>query len=65
MNKTPAPTEHVKHPLALIPPQYADRSWQLAVYRHAEDILKRQFTVMSRTGLYSKNALLMRRSIRY
>jgi len=23
---------------------------QLAVYRHAEDILNRQFTVMSRTG---------------
>ena len=37
MNKTPAPTEHVKHPLALFPPQYADHSWQLAVYRHAED----------------------------
>ena len=50
MNKTPAPTEHVKHPLALFPPQYADHSWQLAVYRHAEDILNRQFTVMSRTG---------------
>jgi len=31
MNKTPAPTEHVKHPLALFPPQYADRNWQFTV----------------------------------
>jgi hypothetical protein len=47
MNKTPAPTEHVKHPLALFPPHSTFIAvgslpscrghFKTTVYRHVED----------------------------